>query len=575
MKQLSCLIFLLFFFSFPLAGSEEDVANRIYAYLNIRDPFGACQEAIQGLKEYPGSVKIWEAYIKALSKRGDEQGLLGAWDAYRKLEPKNPPKSEVLENVSWGIIKAGSENNSPLIRVVALLAAYYGNDTCGVEIIHHCMRDMHAGVRGAAAEVAGKMRDAKLCEGVLAQLKTERDVQVQLALIHAVGGMRIDEAKPYLLQLVSQPDTRAEHRAAAIASLLDMTKNIDRDQLVRCIKSDRAGLRLLACECISYLGSTRDFDLLLVLTDDTNNDVRAAALQAIGLLEINENQKERAIAAAEKHVKDLDPSTAISAAWLLTLKVPQSGQQSLKPWLEHESQDVRLTAAGALVAAGRYGRPLLDNAFLTSQDRFVKVNLAMGMIALRINSQAGCEAIKVAMEEDKGRWMKDDCGLFTFIAPSTEHHKSGVANYPEAVNQLLRLELINTMAMLRYPEAQEAVKGFLRERVWGVTGLAAASLLTEGDEYAVKMVEELLEDPQQKVRAQAALILSLWGGGEAALNVLQEAYANGHREMKEQILEAMGNIHSPLVVPFLVERLHEPSQTLRIIAASSLLRTLN
>jgi HEAT repeat protein len=70
-------------------------------------------------------------------------------------------------------------------------------------------------------------------------------------------------------------------------------------------------------------------------------------------------------------------------------------------------------------------------------------------------------------------------------------------------------------------------------------------------------------------------MLGLWGGDDAALNALIEAYAAGHRELKEQILEAVGNIHSPLVVPFLVERLQEPSQTLRLIAAASLLRALN
>ncbi|HRD55298.1 MAG TPA: HEAT repeat domain-containing protein, partial [Parachlamydiaceae bacterium] len=56
--------------------------------------------------------------------------------------------------------------------------------------------------------------------------------------------------------------------------------------------------------------------------------------------------------------------------------------------------------------------------------------------------------------------------------------------------------------------------------------------------------------------------------------VLQDFYAQADREMKERILEGIGRIGSSASIPFLVECLKEPFQSLRVIAASSLLQVL-
>lgn len=570
-RFISCLLF-----SSSLFAHDTDVINRVNAYLTIKDPFSASDEALEGLQKYPMSLPLWETYIKAQAQRGDEVGMLHAWDGYRKLlDPKVRPKSEILETLAWGIIQNGSKNSSPIIRLYSLLAAVYGNDARSVDIVCQGLEDSHAGVRAASAEIGSNMRDGRICEMILERLKTETDVVAKGELIRAAGKMEIKEAHPYLLQLIAQPNTRAEDRAVAIEAVMNLMDTIEPSQVVKFGQSDRAGLRLLACECIAHMNDTKNFELLIRLANDSNGDVRAGALQTFGLLKLSDEQNKKIITLAENLAKDPEPFVGISAAWLLTIKSPKQGQPLLRKWLNHEAMDVRLTAAGALNAAGKYGRPLLEETFLSSRDRFVRLNLAMGMISSRLNSTAACEVIQVAMAEDKGRWMRDEKGLFSFIGPSKVKFKEGVQNYPEQVNQILRLELINMMAMLRYPLAQQVMTTFLRERAWGVTGLAAAQLLTEGDEEAVKIVEAVLKDPQPKVRAQAALILGLWGGDESAMKVLVESYSTGTRDLKEQILEAMGNINSPLVVPFLVEKLNESSQTLRLLAAMSLLRALN
>lgn len=553
--------------------SENVFEKRIFAYLTIDDPAGACEEAAKAVAAYPESSKLWEMNIKALAARGLEVEMFQAWKNYRNLDQNKAYHNEVLESMAWGIIQNGSGNASPIIRIIAMLAAFFGQDAKSVAILKKGLADSHTGLRAATVELVSKMRDDDLRDAIIALLKQEKEPLVQLALLKAVGEMRIKEARPYLMQVLTQASTTAQQRAAAIESIVVLTDTLERNEVENLASSNRAALRLLACECIGYLGLARDAVVLLSLTKDANADVRAASLQVLGGLQGVDEQK--SIAAAHQLENDPDPYVAISAAWLLMVKGEERGAELMKKWLENDSSDVRGLASGALLAAGKYGKDLMKETFEHASDPFVKINLAHGLITQRIDPMLGCKALHEAMVEDHTRWMKDERGLFSYIAPSKLKHRESVPNYPETANQLLRLELLNILAMMRYPEAQAAVQSFLSERTWGVTGLASAILLTEGDEAAVGTIRGLLTHPNTKVRVQAALILGSWGGEDDALKVLQDAYATSHRDIKEQILEAIGSIQSDSVVPFLAERLGETAQSLRIIAAASLIRNLN
>src|SRR5262249_32743822 len=147
-KIIYCLLF-----SSTLFAHDTEVVNRVNAFLTIKDPHSASDEALDGLQKYPMSLPLWESYIKAQAQRGDEVGMLQAWDGYRRLlDQKSQAKSEVLETLAWGIIQNGSRNSSPIIRLYSLLAALFGNDARSVDIICQGLEDTHAGVRAAAAE---------------------------------------------------------------------------------------------------------------------------------------------------------------------------------------------------------------------------------------------------------------------------------------------------------------------------------------------------------------------------------------------------------------------------------------
>ncbi len=105
-------------------------------------------------------------------------------------------------------------------------------------------------------------------------------------------------------------------------------------------------------------------------------------------------------------------------------------------------------------------------------------------------------------------------GLFRYLAPSDVKHVSWQPNYPEVVNQITRLEILNILAIKGAPSAIDAVKHFMSRRQWGISGMALLLLLQEGDESAIDVVKSLLDDSEPRVRVQAALILAMWGRDE-------------------------------------------------------------
>jgi HEAT repeat protein len=127
---------------------------------------------------------------------------------------------------------------------------------------------------------------------------------------------------------------------------------------------------------------------------------------------------------------------------------------------------------------------------------------------------------------------------------------------------------------MRYSKAEELVKSYLQNQSWGTSGAAAATLLQEGDEEALVLVKKLLNDPDEKIRVQAALILALLGTDPSGVKVLQDAYPTLDREMKTQVLEALGHIGDLQSIPFLINVLQEPFQVLRVVAASALIQCL-
>ncbi len=243
-------------------------------------------------------------------------------------------------------------------------------------------------------------------------------------------------------------------------------------------------------------------------------------------------------------------------------------------WLTHSQAHVRALAASAVATAGPYGITLAKKSLADTKDLFVRLNLALALAGQRIELETACSTLESSLKGEE-RWMLSENNLFNTIEKSSLSHKSSIPNYPEVIDQSTRLEVLNLLAILDSPGALEAMKNFLKERTWGVTGLAAERLLGEGDEKAIDLVRELLSDPDREIQIEAALVLATWGKDVSAIPTLLEVYPYADRQLKIKILESLGHIGDKKILPFLIERLKESSLLLRMIAASVLMQTLN
>jgi HEAT repeat protein len=400
---------------------------------------------------------------------------------------------------------------------------------------------------------------------------------VRKEAIEAIGSMKIRELKANLEELITSNRSSAEEKKAAITSLLQLMEDkINRQDINRLASSNRAGLRLLACQAIAHFQLSRDLDLLFKLSKDRHPDVKSAAFQAIGLVRPSEHIDE-VINCAREGTLNIQPQVSLSAAWLLTLYLPEEGRQPFNQFLYDSRQEVRILAASALRATGKYGKSLTLEHFANHPDPFVRLNLALGLIDQRTDVANACICLKEMIKTNKDPWIEKEIGLFQMVAHNKTRKNSDDDEIvtPEMENQMLRIELLNLLTILSDTDALPTIRGYLLERSWGISAAAAATLLIEGDEPAITLVQDLLNDEQPKVRLQAALVLSLWGREEAAIQALEEGYSSANHDLKSRILEGLGRIGAARSIPFLINTLHEPSQTLRVIAAMALIQCLN
>jgi HEAT repeat protein len=568
-------IALLFIFvPYILFANAKEATERVQARLLIEDFTTASKEANTALQQFPKDESLWEVYIQSLAKIGNENEMIRSWKTYAILNPKAYENRELLEAMSWGVLDQGANSSLPMIRTISLLGAFFAQDAKGVSLLNAHLKDSNSQVRAITVELASNLRDAQLCDSILKMLRNEQVWKVRLNLIKAIGSMKITSAKPDLIAIVADDNSTAEEKVYAIQSLVNLLETAERSEVKKLATSSRAGLRTLACQIVNHFTLGRDLDLMINLLQDHCSEVRMSSLIAIGRLNVSSFNGIPIANIAEGLLRDPNINVAITAAWLLTLHDKFRGQEAFKPYLSHELKDVRILASAALASCGKYSMPLSRQVFSSNSDPYVKMNLAISLIGQREVTQEATEALYDGFTLSKERWMWKETEFGRALTSSDIKYSGSEEEHPEAVHQLAQLEILNIMAMMKHPKAQEAITRFLLEKTWGITGTASAMLLTECDESAQEIVIKLLNHPSHKVKVQAALILSVWGRDEKAIAVLQEGYLNADRDMKIRILEGIARIGSHTSIPFLVDKMNDQHQTLRIVAACALLQCL-
>ncbi len=557
--------------------SEEKLIRRVYDHLLIEDQRAAVREAKEVLSRFPLSQKAHFSLIEALSARGEEVEAWESWQHLSHLFPDVKTDRHLLETIAWGVLTKAESAASLSIRMNALIGAALTRDVKAIPLLLKALKSSSAQVRSIAVKLSASYADLPLKEELTRLLKEEKVWYVRQEVIQVVGQLRIESTKPFLQEIICNPKTLAEEKAAALIALVRIYDTVSSEDLQVFTKSNRAGLRQLGTALIAHIDSLDNVHLLIPLLKDTSADVRESSLLALGLLRANEALGKPVSEWISPLLNDVHPSVAITAAWASLLLGEKRGEEVLRKWLHDENDHLRRLSSSALASSGPYGVSLSLQELRTAQDPYVRVNLSLGLIGQRTQVEECCQVIAGILETDQDAlWMWDQFShpLFRSLAPSQVSHVEHIPHYPAVVDQMTRLELLSVLSIVKYKKAQKLMRHFLKTRASTVTGAAAMTLLQEGDEEDLSAIEALLDDPDEKIRIQAALILGIFGSDPRVVKVLQEAYPLASREMKVHILEALARIGSVESIPFLLEIFKEPFQLLRVVAASALIQCL-
>jgi HEAT repeat protein len=572
-----CLSALLCLAPFFLDASVSDGMRRIQAHLLIDDPDSALQEAIALSGQFPDSKEAGISLIEALSAAGQQETALNQLDQLSLKYPMVVTDRNVLEQVAWGVLRKELGSTQYGVRLGALIGCYLTRDVRAIPIMIRMMRDSNAVIRSVAVQMSCSYGDAPFKDEIKRMMTEEKVWMVRLQVIQAVGALRIHSMAPKLHALVQSDKTMIEERQAAIESLIHMTDSIDLEEIIRLSRSNRAGLRQFSLGIATHFREAGAKDVVIKLLNDSNPDVRVSALNSLGLYYRETMTAEEVKDVLKPRLEESDPRVSITAAWVAMLLDPNLGRAIFEKWLGDSSADNRRFAASALAATGGCGISLCIETLNKNTDPYVRANVAMGLIGQRLEIKGSSDCLYDFLSNEKKRWMWDSRPnpLFQVLAPSQVRHIDQIPNYPEAIDQMTRLKIVSMLAMVEDPRAIDALKSFLSLRKWNITGVAAATLLQEGDDTSLEVVRLLLEDTDAQVCLQACLVLAMYGKDETVLRQLQDAYPGSEFEMKLSILEALGSVGGTNSFSFLLGVLREPFPMLRVAGAAALLQSIN
>jgi HEAT repeat protein len=557
--------------------TETEGVRRVQSHLLLEDVPAALEESQALVYQYPESELVISSYIQALAMAGREADALSQWHALALKNPDLLANRHLLEELSWGVLKKGLDSTQNGVRFASLIGAYLTHDVRTVPILLKMMRDSNAVIRSVAVQMASSYQDAPLKDEIIRLMHEEKVWVVRLEVIKAAGALRIKELSFKLQQAVQSERTTFEERHLAIEALLNIYEKLSLAELKALVHSDRAGIRHFACSIAAHFEIEEGREEILHLLKDPHPDVKIAALNAFGLFY---RKQIDALEAKEKItplLTDSNGAVAITASWAALLVDPEFGAPYLSRWCTDSLAENRRLAAAALSAAGKKGAALSLKVLTESQDPYVKANVALGLLGQRLEIHKSCDALYRFLENENRMWMWDTRPnpLFQVLAPSQVRHVDHIPNYPKAIDQMTRLNLVSLLAVVEDPRAIAALKSFLQKSSWGITGVAAATLLQEGGDTALEIVRELLSDEDPNVRLQACLVLAMLGRDESVLEDLTRAYATADHEQKLHILEALGRVGNTSSFGFLITVFKEPFPILRVAAAAALIQSLN
>lgn len=558
---------------------EKKSREHVKYNLLIHNYTEAVSQAALGVQDFPRSQEMRELYIEALSKVGDERRLLQGWQKFSRDFDFNKYKESVLENVAWGVIQKAHLSDNLATKFTSVIAASLQNDVYSVETLKRTLGDSNSLLREASLHFCLNFGDEVLKEEVVRLLKEERVFEVRKKVIEVAQRLKIQEARPILESLLGGDQVSYEERSLIVTALINYYDSISGEELQKLAVSSLVGHRLLACALFNHFDLKEHVGLLKSLIYDSNKQVRLSALACVGSLKITELNGEKIEKVLEKALEDLNPQISLMASWALLHENPPLCVGRLRHYLLHTDQNVRLQAAGLIGYSLPYTESLASEMFCMHPDRYVRANLSFYLAAHRKNVPEACDQLYSLFQSKEMFMFKEILPAhLSILAPSRLVLQQGNADQFYRISslyyQMAQLEVLNMLALLKDSRAKDAMSIFLDNHHSDISTLSLRSLFQLEDKQALELMKQFLNHSDKHKRVEAAIVLALFKRDQEALKVLEESYSEVNRDLKQMILMAIGEIASKDSIPFLMDKVYESSQSLRINASAALIQCL-
>lgn len=551
------LISTAFFLTTP-----EVFERRIDAALLLGDTEMALKEAEQYRASDPDSSVSLHLLVKALAASGQEGKALLLWEEH------TPQDHDLLEEIAWGILKKGFRGTILPSRQISLIGAALSQDVRALDFLKKAMGDSNAVLRACGVKLSAFYGDKALREDIKQLFYSEKRVEVRQEVIGALGKLKMNELATDMENQLKKKHLSREEKESLLLAISELRTFVSEKEIQIFASSESGAFRQLAPRIAAKNQMTSLRSVLYPLLDDPLPEVRSQTLFALAVL----GEKDSGL--FKKHTSDCDPTVGITASYALFLADSKEGEIAFDTWLSHKKPHVARKAAAACAKTGSKGVFLMKKYLEIASDPYVKANLAIGLLRERESIEKASEILYTFLAEHREKIMWQD-GFFEALDTSTLSHHAVIANFPEAMSQMVRLEILNLLAACDDKVAVEAIKLFLKQKRPEIVGAAGKLILGAGDESAISLIGTLLEDPDKEIRIGAALLLASSGRDEKALPVLLEAYPHCDRTMKIKILESLGSLGSRDTLPFLVKELKDPSEVLRLIVSAIIIQILH
>lgn len=559
-------IFSSLFFAIPLVAGLSEIQSSIL----IQDNDGALKHSKAYFLEDPDKLDrkfIYAQTLAYLLRTQEAINLVKSED----LKPQNA--FELIESLAWSVLRKHAQGGEAS-EAMSILGAAMTRDIRGLKILMEKARSPNARVRGFALRLSGYYPDPPLKKMIARLIAFETNYHVRLEAIRSAGQQNNKEAIEPLKKIIEHSLSTSEERLSAIGSLASILEGIDPIQLQYLIQNDRAQYRELALEAMIREGKRDHLDLVIAHLNDPSLDVRAKAFEALVLLAENKAFLESSATLIEKSCKDVSLPVQMMGFWALSLVENEQAIDFFMKLLDHESGGIRMTAA-SFIAKSKPLLSALEKKEKVLLDPFVKINLALGYLRHRQRLDFVKETLKEFLHNETALVMfRGEDGMFPAITPSSVTHQPMLANYPLIVDQLTRLSLIGSYALVDLEGAKKALEQLLEKKLVPVSKMALMFLFKESDTDVVEVAKELMKSNDRKNRLQTLLVLAFFGKETSITDELIELYPNVSFEEKLQIVESLGYLGGPQAIQFLLKKLEEHSRMIQIAAAASLIQSL-